>query len=362
MPVRYFPLIAGNVSWGDIKGDIASQTDLLAGLDSKLSGETGAFNALAEKTSAADEDILLIEDSANGYEKKKLKASKLKGTLPDAADLQTVRYNEAQEEWLANPAMRSDGEKTTVAAGAGYSGVNPNYVFFATNYGNTSLQTAEFVSLGSLPALSVSNSDPAEYVFVIKNGKVKIEALQTPESHPANFKSVYVDTDSGKIYSQETPADGDLLSANNLSDLNDVALARDNLGLGNSATKSTGTGHGDVAAGDHGHSVRLTHNWLIPGEIKVASGNEDFLCPMYFAQDAVIKGYYAKINAGTSATIKIQLNESDEISSIVVDTNGVSSTAQTINAAAGDLASIVVESVVGSPLNLTFALIVDYGV
>jgi hypothetical protein len=47
--------------------------------------------------------------------------------------------------------------------------------------------------------------------------------------------------------------DAQLKIASNLADLNNVATARTNLGLGTAATKNVGTGSGDVAAGQHGH-------------------------------------------------------------------------------------------------------------
>jgi hypothetical protein len=55
---------------------------------------------------------------------------------------------------------------------------------------------------------------------------------------------------STAITFSQTTATGALLASNNLSDIPNAGAARTNLGLGDSATKNTGTSNGTVAAGD----------------------------------------------------------------------------------------------------------------
>jgi hypothetical protein len=62
-------------------------------------------------------------------------------------------------------------------------------------------------------------------------------------------------TTDGSIASWATvPGGGDLISTNNLSDLDNVTTARNNLGLGNSAVLNTGTTGSTVALGNHAHT------------------------------------------------------------------------------------------------------------
>lgn len=59
---------------------------------------------------------------------------------------------------------------------------------------------------------------------------------------------------AARLTHMETGISNALASEDNLSDLDDDATARTNLGLGDSAVKNTGTTAGTVAAGDHVHA------------------------------------------------------------------------------------------------------------
>ncbi len=103
MPIRFFPLpTSSEAKWGDITGNIADQTDLqneLAGKapashvndtnnphqvtktqvglnnvtnDEQLKRSAGDIGTFQQKTTPSDNDILLIEDSADGGNKKKV--------------------------------------------------------------------------------------------------------------------------------------------------------------------------------------------------------------------------------------------------------------------------------------------------
>ncbi|OGU95198.1 MAG: hypothetical protein A2475_15505 [Ignavibacteria bacterium RIFOXYC2_FULL_35_21] len=106
MPIRFFPLPgSGEAKWGDITGDIADQADLQNELDGKapashvddtnnphqvtktqvglsdvtndaqLKRSAGDIGTFQQKTTPADNDILLIEDSADDGNKKKVTIS-----------------------------------------------------------------------------------------------------------------------------------------------------------------------------------------------------------------------------------------------------------------------------------------------
>lgn len=99
--------------------------------------------------------------------------------------------------------------------------------------------------------------------FIDLNGnEIRNVILQNLASDPTGLGEGHMYWNSGdnqiKVFNGSTfenlGTSGALLIANDLSDLNSAGTARSNLGLGDSAIKDTGTGSGDVAAGDHTHA------------------------------------------------------------------------------------------------------------
>lgn len=74
MPINYVPIQALN-RWGDITGNVEDQSDL----NTALNTLSIIINNKIEKTNPVSDDILLIEDSENGFEKKKIKLSNIAG-------------------------------------------------------------------------------------------------------------------------------------------------------------------------------------------------------------------------------------------------------------------------------------------
>jgi hypothetical protein len=117
---------------------------------------------------------------------------------------------------------------------------------------------------------------------------------------------------------------------------------------------------------DHTHIYRYGHTWAISGEIKVPSGNVDFINSFYVSfvagQSAVLSQARHRINIGTSVTCKIQKNGSDvtEFTGISVTQTSVTTNPADVSLADGDRLALVVTGVSGTPQNLSFTLFIDY--
>jgi hypothetical protein len=114
-------------------------------------------------------------------------------------------------------------------------------------------------------------------------------------------------------------------------------------------------------------ATTITHTWTIPGDVKVASGDTDFIIPFFMptagTSRSILRARY-KINGGTSATCNVQVNGVDVagLTGLVANTTGgtAAPTGAPVAVAAGALVSMVVTAVSGAPKNLTFSLEMQY--
>lgn len=117
---------------------------------------------------------------------------------------------------------------------------------------------------------------------------------------------------------------GDLLSTNNLSDLDDIETARGNLGLGDAAVADIGTGSGDVAAGDHGHSTAAGVGVCFEATQKpLASGLYSMIVPYAMTVPANCSGssFYNATNPSAQVVISVKKNGT-EFATCTVSTGG----------------------------------------
>jgi len=115
-------------------------------------------------------------------------------------------------------------------------------------------------------------------------------------------------------------------------------------------------------------TVRVGHTWAISSEVKVPSGNTDFLMPFFVSlaggQTAkVVKARYV-LNSGTSATVKLQKNGVDVTGFVAmsVTTTPTSTDPADVSLADDDKLALVVTGVSGTPTNMTFTLFIEYTV
>jgi hypothetical protein len=115
-------------------------------------------------------------------------------------------------------------------------------------------------------------------------------------------------------------------------------------------------------------ALRLPHTWAIPGEIKVAVGDTDFIVPFFVpvpaGRFARIVGSRYKINSGTSVTFSVTKAAANVTGLVgLVATSGFADTTiAPVDCANGNQLALVVSAVSGTPKNLTVTLYIDYGV
>lgn len=115
-------------------------------------------------------------------------------------------------------------------------------------------------------------------------------------------------------------------------------------------------------------SRRFGHTYIIGGDIKVASGNTDYIPPFFISEPSgqvvtLIKCRY-RINAGTSVTFKLQRNLADitGFTSMSATTTTAETTPTAVGLADNDAIAPVVTAVSGTPQNMTVGIFLNYEV
>ena len=115
-------------------------------------------------------------------------------------------------------------------------------------------------------------------------------------------------------------------------------------------------------------TIRIPHTFTVSGEIKVPSGDTDFICPFFVklptGQTGKLVSCRYKINSGTSVTAKLTENGTDitGFTSISVTTTAAETDPTDVTLADNDLLALVVTAVSGTPKNMSFTLFIDYTV
>lgn len=113
-------------------------------------------------------------------------------------------------------------------------------------------------------------------------------------------------------------------------------------------------------------TVVIGHTWTIHDEVKVPSGDVDFIAPFFVklptGQTGKLISARHVINAGTSVTAKIQKNGVDAtgFTAITVNTTASDTDPTDVTLANNDKLALVVTAVAGTPKNMTFTVFIEY--
>jgi len=132
------------------------------------------------------------------------------------------------------------------------------------------------------------------------------------------------------------------------------------------AVTDNGDGSADVTINDTNKTYRIPHTWGIPGEIKVPSGDTNFISPFFVSLSSgqtakIVKARYS-INFGTSVTCKLQKNDVDAtgFTSISVTTTVSNTDPADISLAEDDKLALIVTGISGTPKNLSFTIFIEH--
>lgn len=113
--------------------------------------------------------------------------------------------------------------------------------------------------------------------------------------------------------------------------------------------------------------MRIPHTWHIPGEVKVASGDTDYV-PGFTVNNGLdgqvsrIVHWESRINSGTSATVEVRRNGAAVAGPFTIGTSLSGNVISPVTLTSSDILTLVVTGVSATPKNLFFSLTIDYTV
>ena len=239
-------------------------------------------------------------------------------------------------------------------------------VRFRASNANTGASTLNIDGVGATAIKSIKNTDISagdiplnSIVTVIYNStNLCFQLLSTSEIIPTEFGGTGQDLSSstGVIV-----ADSGTVSAS-------AQLPNTKGGTGIDSSSSTGfvkISSGTWSVGSD--TIQVSHTWAIPGEIKVASGDDDYINGMFINAPT---GYTIKIascryriNSGTSATVSIKKNTSTDLTGftgISVTTTAATTDPSDVTLSNNDYIAPVITAVSGTPTNMSFTIFITY--
>ena len=125
---------------------------------------------------------------------------------------------------------------------------------------------------------------------------------------------------------------------------------------------------GNIAASKLASYPKLIvpHTFTVSGAVIVAAGQVDYINPFFVkvpaTQTVKLISARHRINTGTSATVKVQVNGSDAsgFTGISVTTSAADTDPADVTLANNDVVSLVVTATSGSPQNMSVTLFFEY--
>ncbi len=160
-----------------------------------------------------------------------------------------------------------------------------------------------------------------------------------------------------KQIEDETVVDGDVVGGNLILKRRDLV----EINAGSVVGPAGPQGPAGPSGATNG-TVRIPHTFHVPGDVKVAVGDVDFIMPFYIpvlpSKFSRIVAVRHKINSGVSATFKVQANGVDVVgfTGILATTTVTTTDPVDDNFTDGQAIAVVITAVAGTPKNLAVTI------